>query len=60
MMKKFGDLYKFVYVNLYIKKLNETGLGFLPGTNIAHEVVALCHPPPRLLRQWQFYIYTVG
>ena len=41
------------------KKTIETGVGILPGTNIAHEIVALCHPPPRLLRQWPFYIYTV-
>ncbi len=50
-MKKIGDLYEFVYVNLY-KKTNVTGVGILPGTNIALEIVALCHPLPRPLRQW--------
>ena len=41
------------------KKTKETGVGILPGTNTALEIVALCHPPPHPLRQWPFYLYTV-
>jgi hypothetical protein len=32
-MKKFGDIYEFVYVK------KETGVGILPTTNIALEIV---------------------
>jgi hypothetical protein len=43
-----------------ISKKNVSGWGFEPGTKISLTIVAVCHPPPHLLRQSQFFIYTIG
>jgi hypothetical protein len=52
-------MYEFILVNLYTKisKKIASGWDFNPGPISALEIVALCHPPPRPLRQWQFFLY---
>ena len=37
-----------------------SGWGFEPGTKIALTIGAAPHPPPRLLRQSPFFLYTIG
>jgi len=44
----------------FIQKLaKKKKMGFQPGTNMLAIVAAARHPPPHLLRQCPFYLYTI-
>ena len=49
------------YWSICIQKLAKKdlhpGWDFNPGPISALEIVALCHPPPRPLCQWPFFLY---
>ncbi len=62
-MKKFGDIYEFVYVNFYIKKKKfASGMGFQPGTNIRtwnRRALPSTTPPPSSVAILFIY-HTIG
>jgi hypothetical protein len=47
------------FLQKLVKKDLHPGWDFNPGPISALEIFTLCHPPPRPLRQWPFYLYTV-